>query len=427
MPSLVRIETLTIGDELLLGIRTNTHLTYLGDQLCRRGLSIARNVVIPDDAEEIRDCFRQAWANSDLLITTGGLGPTDDDLTRETIASCLGRTLVHDPDTERALRERFEKLGRTPTANNLKQCYILEGAEAIPNRHGTAPGQWMREGHKILIMLPGPASELKPMWEDQVLPRLTLAGLAESSQPYLQIRTAGIGESKLENDLRPIFDRFPGRLRVAYCAHAGLVDLRLSSYGHSLSEEELAGIGRSCREALGEDFVCFGDCCLGLNVLRRLRANGRTLAVAESCTGGLLASTFTDIPGASKVFLGGIVCYANDAKVQLLDVPDAIIQQHGAVSAECAVAMATGVAERFDSDYALSITGFAGPEGGTLEQPVGTVFLGLSCPHGVWAHRVVSPGNRIAVKERAVVTALDWLRRKLETYEVHDMLDRLQC
>lgn len=422
-----QIDLLTIGDELLLGIRDNAHLVYLGKQLANHGLTLRRNEVIRDTTEEISRFFTQSWADADILITTGGLGPTTDDITRETVAAALGRKLVHHPPSEAALRERFAKLGRTPTANNFRQCYLVEGAEAIPNRYGTAPGQWLRHGHQLLIMLPGPGSEMRPMWEEQVVPRLQAEKILGERAAYVQLRTLGLGESQLETNLRPIFDRFPGRLLVGYCAHNGMVEVRLSPVGHSLSWEEVRAIGEECREKLGDDFVCYGDCCLASLLLRQLRGLNATLAVAESCTGGLLAAAFTDVPGASKVFLGGLVCYSNDAKVQLLDVPEPILQQHGPVSAECAVALATGAAEKFGSDYALAVTGFAGPTGGTAENPVGTIYFGLSSPTGAWAHRAVYPGNRLQVRERAVNMALDWMRRKLHENRVHDLLEILKC
>lgn len=425
MTSPYKVDMLSLGDELLLGIRENAHLHWLGGQLCHHGLSLRRGHVLRDDAAEIARFFSESWADADLVITTGGLGPTDDDLTRETIASCLGRPLVHHQPSEDALRERFQRLNRTPTPNNLKQCYLIEGAEALPNRNGTAPGQWYHHGGKTLVMLPGPANELRPMWTDQVLPLLKTVGIAMESVPYLQIRTCGIGESNLEARCKPLFAKYPGRLQVAYCAHSGMVDLRLSSIGHSMEWPEILELGDHIRILLGEDFVCYGDCSLAAHILGKLRVLGQTLAVAESCTGGLLSSAFTDICGASKSFLGGLICYTNEVKEQMLDVPDCLIHQHGAVSEECAVAMAIGVAERFGSDYALSVTGFAGPGGGTEAHPVGTVFVGLHSPAGSWAHRALYTGSRLQVKERAVILALDWMRRKMNTYQAVDVLDKL--
>jgi nicotinamide-nucleotide amidase len=416
MPNPKRFELITLGEELLLGLTQNTHLTFIGQLLGRFGVALQRNVTIPDDAEGIGQQFRESWARSDVVITTGGLGPTCDDRTRETIAETLGRALVFDPETEAAISERFARFGRPVTPNNLKQAYHPEGSEIIVNPHGTAPGIWHEQDGKILIMLPGPPNELQPMMVDSVLPRLKRVGLLADRETYLQLRTAGVGESALETLLQPVFDRHPG-LNVAYCAHQGQVDLRLSSPDETLDSTELEAIGRACQERLGDDFVGYGDRSMVRVISDFLRKRELTLALAESCTGGLMANGFTDLPGASKFFSGGIVCYSNACKVEMLDVPECLLKQHGAVSAESAVAMAAGVAERLDADFGMSITGFAGPCGGNAENPVGTIYIGLHTPKGVWSKRVNYPGSRTAVKQRAVNAALDWLRRVLVQHE----------
>lgn len=421
MPKSPKVELLNLGDELLIGIRENGHLYYLGDQLSRHGVEIQCNTVIRDHPEDIRRYFGESWNRADILITTGGLGPTSDDLTRETLAEILGLELKFDPAIEEAIASRFRKMGRAMSENNLKQCYVPAGAEVLPNHFGTAPGLWLKKDGKLLIMLPGPGYELAPMWEKEVLPRLEAEGVCSPGEAYLQIRTCGLGESALETRLQPIFDRHDD-LRVAYCFHHGVVDLRLSSVPGGLDREAILDIGEACRNELGDDFVCFGHQTLAKIVVDMLRATEKTLAIAESCTGGLLSDAFTNISGASKVFAGSVVCYNNDAKIQMLDVPESILNQHGAVSAECAVAMVTGAAERFSADYALSITGFAGPGGGTPENPVGTIYLGYFSQVGMWSQKLVFPGERLAVKQRAVIAALDWMRRKLIKHRVDDFL-----
>lgn len=417
IPKVLRLEVITLGDELLLGLRANSHLTYFGKQFSRYGITLQRNIVIPDEAREIERCFLESWDCSDVVITTGGLGPTQDDVTRETLAKVLQLKLVHDVVVEAAIRERFQMMGRTMTANNLRQAKRFEGSEVLPNPNGTAPGIWLRRNGKHLIMLPGPPHELYPMFEEQVLPRLQKAGLVDEQPCFLQLRTCGLGESHLETQLADIFKRLKGRLSVGYCAHDGVVDVRLSpSVASALSWEEIEEIGEQCRGLLRDDFVGYGDSVVAQLVLGRLRALGKTLAVAESCTGGLLANSFTDIPGASKSFVGGAVCYTNNAKIKMLGISESIVQQHGAVSAECAVALATAAAKKFSADYALSVTGFAGPSGGTKENPVGTVFLGYCSHIGVWSQRLTLPGPRLNIKERAVSSALDWMRRKLKMF-----------
>jgi nicotinamide-nucleotide amidase len=410
-----------LGDELLLGLRQNTHLYYLGGEFARHGLPVRRNLVVRDAPEEIEKAFRECWSSADVVITTGGLGPTSDDNTREAVAKVLGVPLEFDPAAEAAIVERFARVGRRITDLDRKQCYRLRGAQFLRNHFGTAPGMFFEKAGKILVMLPGPANELRPMFENEARPLLQEAGILQTGEAYLQIRTASLPEIQVERRIRPVVDKYPG-LGLAFCAHQGQVDVRIAPAARDFGPAQLKAIGQELRTVLNEDFVCFGHTTLAEVVLDELRARDATLALAESCTGGLLASVLTDIPGASQTFLGGVVSYTNDAKVQMLDVPESLLDQHGAVSAEAAVAMVAGAAERFGSDYALSVTGFAGPDGGTAEAPVGTVFFGYSSPVGVWSRKMVFSGDRLTIKSRAVHGALDWMRRKLLKYMVEDLL-----
>lgn len=408
---MLKLDLITIGDELLLGLRTNRHLSWIGEQISRRGLMMRRNLVISDNAAEIQSTFQTCWADADLVITTGGLGPTSDDRTREVIARALGKSLVHDEAIERAIAERFAQMGRTMVPSNLKQALKPEGATVLPNPNGTAPGLWIEEKGKVLIMLPGPSQECYPMFQNEVLPRLEARQILVSEDSFFELRTAGVGESILEHTLAPFREQHP-EVEFAYCAFDGVVDVRLSLPDRSLPTEHLRKVAEQCREFLGDDFVGFGQPLLSKVIHEALREKGHSVSVAESCTGGLLANAFTDIPGSSKTFAGGVVCYNNDAKVQMLGVPECMLSQHGAVSAETAVAMAAGAAERFATEYALSVTGFAGPGGGTSEYPVGTIFIGLHSPDGIWSKKCLFTGTRITVKRRSVNTALDWLRRE---------------
>ena len=421
MSSNIRVETITLGDELLLGIRENTHLTYLGNQLAHHGLEPAANLVIRDNPEDIRLFFSEAWKRSDLVITTGGLGPTTDDITRENIAQALGEELVFDPVIETALKDRFKQLARPMPEINLRQCYRLGNSEILENPYGTAPGIWLKKDNKILVMLPGPAREMHPMFEEQVIPRLQKEGIFPEIDCYLQIRTAGIGESTVAEKVEHLFEGKKG-LIIGYCPHAGMVDIRLSSLdSDSINDQDLHNLADACRDALGEDFVCLGDRTIAEVIFREVRNLNKTIAVAESCTGGLLSSSFTEIPGISKVFHGGAVCYHNDAKVQMLDVPESMIEQHGAVSEEVAIAMATGACEKYGADYGLSVTGFAGPTGGTQVLPVGSIYLGYASPVGVWAKKIQLRGDRASNRRRAATAALDWMRRKLRKYKLEEV------
>ncbi|MCF7689675.1 MAG: CinA family nicotinamide mononucleotide deamidase-related protein [Cephaloticoccus sp.] len=408
-----RFELLTLGDELLLGLTANGHLTFIGAELGRRGVQLARNVTITDEAEAIARQIRESLAQADVIITTGGLGPTCDDRTREVIAEVLGQKLVFDPSIEAAIVERFNHFGRVMTPNNLKQAYRFEDGEVLPNANGTAPGLWFEYEGKVLCMLPGPPNELQPMFIGQVIPRLAERGLLLMREAYVQIRSSGIGESALETKLQPIFDRHGAALSVAFCAHQGQVDCRLSSPGGQLNPGQIDAIAEECAQLLGEDFMCYGDDSMAKVCADLLRADEKTLAVAEAGTGGQLSSAFTDICGKNKFFNGGVICSSNEAKMTLLDCPECMIAQHGAVSPECAVALATGVAETLSADYAIAITGFAGPCAGTKENPIGAIYVALYAPHGVWSKKLSYPGPRKTVKTRAVNFALDWLRREL--------------
>ena len=404
-------ELITLGDELLLGRTANSHLTFIGGQLARRGVTLAANLVLPDNAELISARLAPIWARSSVVITTGGLGPTCDDCTRDAVAEVLGQRLVFDKRIEKHIAARFAKLGREMTSNNLKQAWRPEGAEVLPNPFGTAPGLWMEQDGKILVMLPGPPNELEPMWNNEVLPRLIQRKLVGQRERFIQLRTAGVGESALETRLQPLLDEYPG-VGVAYCAHSWAVDVRLGWDEGRATEAQVRKLAAECTVALGDDVFCAGDDTLAETVADLLRHDEKTLAVAESGSGGLLASVFTDLAGASKFFQGGVVCYRNSGKVIMLDIPECLLSQHGAVSAEAAAAMATGVAENFVADYGLSITCCAGP-GACDNKTAGTVFVGLHAPDGVWCKRLEYPGNGSAVRTRAINAALDWLRREL--------------
>ncbi len=414
-----QVLVINVGDELLDGIRENGHLLWLGEQLARRGLPITRSIVVRDNAVEIAREVGEAWGAYDLIVTTGGIGPTSDDHVRAAVASALGLKLEHVPSAEQALRERFKLIGRKLSEADLSQCFIPAGAEALPNPRGTSPGVFYHRDGKALVMLPGPTLELRPMFEEEVVPRLRDVGCACQGEAYVQVRTFGIGAVPLEAIVRPFLK--PGMV-LSFGTHTGVVDARISSAGSGFTAEQLCEVARQVRDAVGHDFVCTGHACLASLVVEQLRSLEKTVSLAESCTGGLLANSFTNVPGASKVFAGSAVCYANDAKVNLLGIPECLIAQHGAVSAECAAAMATSAIEKFGSDYAISVTGYAGPGGGTEADPVGTVYIGYASPAGVWSRRVVLPGDRRQVKLRAVNTALDFMRRQLNKYRIEDLI-----
>jgi len=424
-----RFELLTLGDELLLGLANNSHLAFIGSQLARRGVMLQRNVSVSDDADVIARQFAESWRVSDVVITTGGLGPTCDDRTREAVAQVLGQKLVHDDSVERAIRERFAKRGFTFTPNNLKQAQRFERAEVLRNLNGTAPGLWVEQDGKVLCMLPGPPNELRPMFSEQVLPRLAQLGFIAAEEMYVQMRTIGVGESMLETKLQPIFAKHGAndvsaahgseKLNVAYCAHQGSVDCRINSPAEILSHAELENIARECGALLGEDLMCYGHDDLPQVVANLLLSRKKLLAIAEDATGGLLADCFNDVLDVNRFFAGGAVCHTHESKMQLLDVPEDILLQHGDASPEGAVAMAIGAAERLGADYALAVTGFAGDGDARAASAAGDsergrpIYVGLHSPRGTWAKTVNYPGTRFGARERVLTMALDWLRREL--------------
>jgi nicotinamide-nucleotide amidase len=411
MPTVPRITLLTFGDELLNGLRSNGHLLYIGKQLGFRGLSLIRSEVVRDDVDEIAQAFKRAWETSDIVITTGGLGPTSDDCTREGVAKGLGVKLVMDAAVKQRVSMRLEAIGLHLDDVHLNLCMRPEGFEPLPNDFGTAPGLCLKYEGKYAIILPGPPQELEPMFERFAMPMFQKDGIGSDHLAYLQVRTVGLHESDVSALLVPLFKNYPG-LEVAYCAHPQQVDVRLSP--GDLDWDVVKHLANECKAMLGEDFLCFGADSIEQVLVNQLSQAGKTLSIAESCTSGFLGNLITEVPGASKVFLGGVMAYSEDAKIGMLDVPEALIAQHGSVSPEVAVAMAVGVAEYLSTDYALSITGYAGPDGGTSECPVGTVFVGYYSPQGVWSRRLVFAGNsRSIVKQRAAVSALDWLRREI--------------
>lgn len=410
-----------IGDELLNGIRVNSHLTLLGEKIHLHGGRIIHATSVPDTEEAIAAALREATGIADVVITTGGLGPTLDDRTRDALSEFVGRALVEDSEVLEAIEDRFSSMGRTMSANNRKQAMRPDTSLVLRNDWGTAPGLLTEHEDRIILNLPGPTNELDPMFEHRVIPLLRDLGIFTRSVESIQLRTCGLGESITEERLLPLIESYPN-VDFAFCAHNGIVDVRLSRQDETTDPDSLMNVAEKARSILGEDFFAFGTTELAGILVQQLRCWDRTLAIAESCTGGLCSSAFTDIPGASKVFKGGAVCYTNDAKIEILGVPEPMLQQHGAVSAECAVAMATGVSERFGSDYSLSVTGFAGPGGGTTANPVGTIYIAATSPSGVWSKRLYHIASRAAIKQRAVNEALDWLRRNIHKHRFADLL-----
>ncbi len=406
----MRIEILNTGTELLLGSTVNTHAAWFGRELFMLGLRIARQTTVPD-GDAIRDAIEESVTRADVLIVTGGLGPTSDDLTREITAGVLGLELITDEAALRSLEAFFALRGRPMAASNLKQALIPVGADVLPNPHGTAPGVYIPprlNGRSAcaVFLLPGPPRELYPMYHDEVVPRLRALAGVETVPDALELKFTGIGESDFHQGIDAALAEIPD-LEFGYCAHIGEVDLRLIGSTAALEQGRAIALGQ-----FGGFLISDDGASLEATVVRLLTEKHMTLATAESCTGGLISNRITDVPGASAVFTHGFVTYANAAKVSLLGVSPEDLETHGAVSETVARQMAAGALRASGADIAVAVTGIAGPDGGTPEKPVGTAWIGLAVKGApATAFRVFHPRNRHDFKLAVSQAALEAVRR----------------
>ena len=418
----MEIELINTGSELLLGRVLNTHQQWLCRRLADLGHVVARQVAVPDTAQDIQQSVREALARTDLVIVTGGLGPTSDDITREKIAELLGKKLRHDEAVFSHIKSFFTARNRPMPANNDVQAMVPEGAVVLPNPNGTAPGLAMEvkpnafrmEGKPSwLVMLPGPPRELRPMFDAAVVPILRREFPLEAPFVCRTLRTGGIGESALQEKIQsPLATLVADGLEVGYCARIGQVDVRLTAHG--INAEKIVRAGEAIvQQILGENIYGFDDEEIEQVIVRLLTDQKKTLALAESCTGGNIANRVTNVPGASAVFLGGVVSYANDAKEKFLGVRAETLKQNGAVSEAVASEMAEGAREKFGADFALAVTGIAGPTGGTPEKPVGTVFIALAGAPGTAVERKLNSYERETFKQVTAQQALEMLRKRM--------------
>ncbi len=405
------VELLTVGTELLLGFTLDTNAADLGRLLSQRGLRVTRQTTVPDDVMAIRRALATAVDRAPLVIVTGGLGPTDDDCTRDAVAALFGMPLVFDPSVWSSLQARAAALGRALPDANRPQAMVPTGATVLPNRWGTAPGLWIPHPGGTVVLLPGVPSEMRALLAHEVLPRLPVAIGTIGSRT---LRTVGVSEARLAELLGPLRSALMP-LTLAYLPGVARIDLRLTCWQGSPEEveAELARGEQLVRGVVAE--WCYGtdDDELAEVVLRLLRERGLRLAVAESCTGGMLGARLTAISGSSAVFQGGVIVYADAAKRTLLGVSEEVLAEHGAVSEPVAEAMARGVAARLGAEVGIGITGIAGPGGGTPDKPVGTVCLGLLVGESLWVETLALSGDREQIRERAIVAALARLRQQV--------------
>ena len=407
----MKLEVVTIGTELLLGLTPDTNAAELGRALAAAGIEVVRHSTVGDRPEAIRAAVAEALDRTGFVITTGGLGPTRDDITKRVVAELCEKPLRLNEEVLRSLEDRFRRLGRPMAASNRTQAEVPEGATVLPNPRGTAPGLWVEERGRVVVMLPGVPSEMRGLLTEEVLPRLAAraSGMVVRSRT---VRTTGIAESALAERVGAIEDDI-APLTLAYLPSVEGVDLRVTAWTipEAEAERRLAATVAMLRERAAEH--CYGEdgTDLASVVLEQLRSRKTRLAVAESCTGGLLGGRITAIPGSSEVFAGGIVAYDDAVKRGMLDVSAALLKPHGAVSEEVVRAMVAGALRRFGVAAGLAVTGIAGPSGGTPEKPVGTVWLAAAFGQETRALKRIFPGDRAEIRARAAQAALDLLRR----------------
>ena len=406
-------EIIAVGSELLTPQRIDTNSLFITDELNALGVEVQRKLIVGDDRPLLTAAIRDALARVQIVILSGGLGPTEDDVTRDAVAAAIGRKLVFSEEQRARLEERFRKFNRAMAENNLRQAYLVEGAEAVPNPRGTAPAQWIEIDGRVIMMLPGPPGELKPLFTTECVPRLQRL-LPEQVIRTRFYRVAGMGESDLDHLIAPVYTKYTNPV-TTILAGAGDIQIHLRARSATAEEAEklLEEVGPPIEALLGDRIYSQNGDLLETVIGKKLRAGGSTLSVAESCTGGLIGERITAIAGSSDYFVGGFLVYTDAMKTTLLGVDPALIASHTAVSEEVAVAMALGARERTGSTYALSVTGEAGPESAT-GQPIGTVFAGFAGPNSVTdVRRFNSPGDRNRVRTLAAQYTLDFLRRKL--------------
>ena len=408
-------EIIAIGSELLTPTKTDTNSLWLTEKLNDIGIEVKLKTIVGDDGVRLEETVRDAMRRSDIVITTGGLGPTEDDITRKFTAAALDRELVYHDHIEQHLRERFRAWGREMPEINKRQAFVIDGSEILPNPNGSAVGMFAEIDGKMLVVLPGPPRENQPMFLDHIFPKLK----AIAGEVYVKrrlLRVSGKGESAVDEIAAPIYTAYPN-VQTSILFNKSEVEIHVAAQADDpdsaqatadkLANELAAALGNAVFSTHGESMEEV--------VGHRLKALGQTVSVAESCTGGLIGQRFTSVPGSSAYFMEGAVTYSNAAKMRTLGVSQEILDTYGAVSAECAEAMAAGMRAYASTDHAISVTGIAGPDGGSDDKPVGTVFIGYAGPKGVKSLRIVLPGDRYLVRWRSSQAALDYLRRQLGT------------
>jgi len=411
---MLNAEIIAIGSEMLTPFRMDTNSLWLTERLNSMGIEVKLKTVVGDDEARLEETVRDAIKRSEIVIATGGLGPTEDDITRKIFARVLKRQLILEDTILEKLRARFARRNMPMPENNARQALIIHGAQILENNNGTAPGMLITEGNRTVVMLPGPPREMKPIFDASVAPVLK-----QRAGDMLIVRRTlsifGLGESAVDELAAPIYKKYQNH-STTILFKDGQIELHLTAQARKESEavKLLDELGGQLDEVLGEYIFSRKNETLEEVVGQSLKLRGYTLATAESCTGGLVAGRITDVPGSSEYFIEGVVSYSNEAKIDLLGVPKTLIETHGAVSEQVAGAMAAGIRKRAGSTFGMSVTGIAGPSGGSEEKPVGLVYIALADDAQTTTRKFIFPGDRQFIRMLAVNAALDMLRRRVK-------------
>jgi nicotinamide-nucleotide amidase len=411
---MLNAEIIAIGSEMLTPFRVDTNSLWLTERLNSMGIEVKLKTVVGDDEGRLEETVRDALRRSEIVISTGGLGPTEDDITRKIFARVLGRRLILHDEILDKIRARFARRGTAMPEINARQALVMEGADILANNNGTAPGMLLKESECTVVMLPGPPREMKPMFDESVAPVLK----QRAGELYIvrrKLSIFGLTESRVDELAAPIYTKYKNP-STTILFKDGQIELHLTAQAHKPEEAEALNdkLAGQLEEVLGEYVFSRGDQTLEEIVGELLKWRGYTLATAESCTGGLLAGRLTEVPGSSDYFLQGVVSYSNEAKKDLLGVPKKLIEQHGAVSEAVANAMAAGIRKRANATFGIGITGIAGPGGGSEEKPVGLVYIALADDAQSTARKFVFPGDRQFIRTLSVNAALDLIRRRIK-------------
>jgi nicotinamide-nucleotide amidase len=408
----MKAEILAVGTEILLGDIVNTNSHYISQRLADLGISVYYQTVVGDNEERLYDAYKLAFERANIVIATGGLGPTKDDLTKEIGAKYFGKELVLHEESLDYIKNFFDRLNRPMSEGNRKQAMFPEGSIIVANPNGTAPGCIIEENSKILIMMPGPPKEMTPMFEDSIVPYLQK--FSDGVLVSKVLRVLGLGESGMAERVQDIIDNNTNPTVAPYAKDNEAI-LRITAKGKTKEEAKqlILPIEQEIRSRIGDDIYAEGETTVDAVVGEMLVKRNLTISTAESCTGGLLAGRLINYPGISSVFLEGAITYSNEAKIKRLGVKEETLEKYGAVSEETAREMAAGIAKAAGTDIGISVTGIAGPDGGTEEKPVGLVYLGLYIKGEVKTKKLSMFGDRQKIRNRTVVSALDWLRREL--------------